>query len=77
MNIEHMKKRLALYLEAEEAILHGQSYSIEGLSLTRADLDTVRKVIEGLTRAINYDEARRDKTLRSRVRYIVPMESVR
>lgn len=41
-------ERLKAYLEAEQAILRGQSYTLEGRTLTRADLNTVRKVIDGL-----------------------------
>ena len=41
-------ERLKAYLEAEQAILRGQSYTLEGRSLTRADLNVVRKVIDDL-----------------------------
>lgn len=39
-------ERLKSYLEAEQAILRGQSYTLEGRSLTRADLSVVRKAID-------------------------------
>ena len=43
------EERLALYLRAERAILLGhQSYSIEGLTYTRADLGRVQAVIASL-----------------------------
>lgn len=42
------RARLRAYVEAEQAILRGQSYTLEGRSLMRADLNTVRKVIDGL-----------------------------
>ena len=45
---EYKQRRLISYLEAEQAILSGQSYTLEGRSLTRADLATVRAVIEDL-----------------------------
>lgn len=36
------------YLAAERAILSGQSYELEGLKLTRADLSVVQKKISEL-----------------------------
>lgn len=41
-------RRLQLYVEAEEAILSGQSYTIGNRSLTRADLSEVREEIDNL-----------------------------
>lgn len=41
--------RLNNYLRAERMILNGQSYTLEGRTLTRADLGVVRKVIDELT----------------------------
>ena len=41
-------ERLKKYIEAEEAILAGQSYTIGNLTLTRANLATVEKVIQDL-----------------------------
>ena len=40
--------RLRKYLEAQEAVLLNQSYTIRDRALTRADLDTIRKVIKDL-----------------------------
>ena len=40
--------RLRKYLEAEEAVLLGQSYTLRDRTLTRADLNTIRKVIKDL-----------------------------
>lgn len=42
------RERLKAYVEAERMILCGQSYTLEGRTLTRADLATVRKVIDDL-----------------------------
>ncbi len=40
-------ERLRQYLDAERAILSGaQSYTLEGRSLTRANLSEIRKAIE-------------------------------
>lgn len=44
-------ERLKKYIEAEEAILSGQSYTIGNRTLTRANLDTVEKVIQDLIAA--------------------------
>ena len=41
-------ERLQQYLEAEAAILQGQAYTLDGRSLTRADLAEVRRGIEEL-----------------------------
>lgn len=76
MNIEILKKRLRRYCEAEDAILSGQSYKIEGLELTRADLDTVRKVIAQLDAEISKQESILRGVTRSRVRYVVPVDGV-
>ena len=44
-------ERLKKYIEAEEAILYGQSYTIGNRTLTRANLATVEKVIQDLIAA--------------------------
>jgi hypothetical protein len=49
---EYLKRRLSLYLKAEEMILNGQSYRIGSRSLTRADLSTVQSEIRRLETAI-------------------------
>lgn len=41
-------ERLKKYIEAEKAILAGQSYTIGNRTLTRANLATVEKVIQDL-----------------------------
>lgn len=41
-------ERLKLYLEAERAVLSGQSYTIGNRTLTRANLSTIRKAIDDL-----------------------------
>ncbi len=40
--------RLAQYLEAEKAVLSGQSYTIGNRTLTRANLATIRAAIDSL-----------------------------
>lgn len=41
--ITNAREMVALYVKAERAVLTGQAYSIGGQSLTRADLDKIRK----------------------------------
>lgn len=48
---EMLNRRLRLYLECEEKILINQSYQIGDKVYTRADLEQVRKAIEGLLEA--------------------------
>lgn len=50
--------RLAAYLEAEAAVLKGQSYSYQGRTLTRTNLVEIRKGIAELQRAVNAETAR-------------------
>ena len=40
--------RLRKYLEAEEAVLLGQSYTLRDRTLTRANLSEIRKAIDDL-----------------------------
>lgn len=47
------ESRLALYYKAEKAILNGQSYEVEGLKLTRANLKDVQSMISSLESKIS------------------------
>ena len=67
--IEILRQRLALYLKAERDILSGQTVEIEGMRITRADLDTVRRMINSLTLQISQLER---KTPRPRIRMVIP-----
>jgi len=49
---------LTLYLEALEAIATGQSYTIGGRQLSRANIREVRETIEWLERRIRRDTSR-------------------
>lgn len=59
------ESRLALYYKAEKAILNGQSYEVEGLKLTRANLKDVQSMISSLESKISALNAK----LRGRARY--------
>lgn len=70
--LDRVKKRLELYYGAEEAILGGaQSYTIGSRTLTRADLDAIRKVITALeTDLAELESAVEGKGFRKCVRVI-------
>ena len=56
--LEILKKRLDLYLKAEEAILSGaQSYTIGSRTLTRGDLQQIRTVIKDIMDTLTEEEA--------------------
>ena len=40
---QECERYIRLYLEAEEAVLKGQEYTIDGQNLKRADLEQIRK----------------------------------
>lgn len=46
ITLAQAEAQLALYLAAEERVLAGQSYTINGRSLTRADLDSIQQGID-------------------------------
>jgi hypothetical protein len=68
--LEIKKARLKLYLKAEIAILSGQSYEIEGLKLTRANLKDVQNMISRLETSVAKLSGKR----RARMKYIVPKD---
>lgn len=55
--LERYRKRLAIYYEAEEAVLLNQEYTIGTKSLKRADLSTIRAAIKDLEGQIEALEA--------------------
>lgn len=61
------ESRLALYYKAEKAILSGQSYEMEGLKLTRANLKDVQSMIDALEKKVSALNAQ----LRGRARFRV------
>ena len=66
MTIETLKRRLELYLAAEEKILLGaQSYQIGDRTLTRADLGTIRKIIDDLSAQIDAMEMKKGRQKRA------------
>ena len=75
LNLLELKRhRLYLYHEAEAAILSGQSYEIENLRLTRAELSQVTDMIAKLEREILRleDQLLTSKSQRSRFKVVIP-----
>ena len=70
VRLEISRARLELYYKAEKAILTGQSYEIEGLKLTRANLADVQKMIAKLENEV----AKLSAPRRARLRIIVPKD---
>lgn len=64
---EIKQRRLKMYLEAEEKILQGQSYTIGDRQLSRADLYRVQQMIEKLS-------AELENKIYGRVNYLVPFD---
>lgn len=54
--IEYLKRRLKLYLEAEEKILQAKSYTLDNRTLTRENLAEIRKGIADLIEEISFLE---------------------
>ncbi len=50
--LSRTQERLEMWLDAEKKIASGQSYSINGRQLARADLAEVQKTIEKLERKV-------------------------
>ena len=65
------KARLQAYYKAEKAILSSQSYELEGLKLTRADLGRVQAMIADLENLV----AKLSAPRRARHKVIVPMDN--
>lgn len=68
--LEIKKARLRLYYAAEKAILSNQSYEIEGLKLTRANLADVQIMISRLENEVAKLSGKR----RARLKFIVPKD---
>lgn len=77
IKLEILRHRLLNYYEAEQAILTGQEFELEGLRLTRADLKVVRDTINDLEHEIaNYESAINPSKTRPRFRVVIPKEGL-
>ena len=65
--LEIAENRLILYLKTEQAILKGQSYKIEGLELTRANLKDVQNEIKNLKAEISMLTRKNLRTYRNMI----------
>ena len=74
--IEMTRARLNRYREAEDAILSAQSYSLDGMSLTRANLPHVQKMINDLENELSRLTLQQHKATRSRMRVVVPSDGL-
>ena len=71
---EITQRRLELYLKAEADItLHGQTVELEGMRITRADLDVIRKMIANIRKELDRIEADELGRRRPRIRAVVPV----
>ena len=71
---EITQRRLELYLQAESDItLHGQTVEIEGMRITRADLDVIRKMIANIRKELDRIEQDEIGRRRPRIRAVVPV----
>lgn len=52
ITLAQAKAKLATWLEAEDAVATGQSYSIDGRTLSRTDADTIDRMVEKWDRRV-------------------------
>lgn len=72
--LEKAKTRLDAYYEAELAVLAGQEYRIGTRSLTRADLQEIRKAIKELENLVDELEAATNGKGRRKAYRITPRD---
>lgn len=71
---EITQRRLEMYLKAEADItLHGQTVELEGMRVTRADLDVIRKMIANIRKELDRIEQDESGRRRPRIRQVVPV----
>lgn len=71
---ETCNKHLEKWLDAELAIINGQSYSIDGRSLTRASLSEVRNQIDYWKNELSKTENINRRGGKNRVFRVVPRD---
>lgn len=69
ITVEQAQEQLDAYLEAERAVLAGQSYEIAGRRLTRADLKSIQDGIKYWNERVGTLSARGER--RSRARTVI------
>jgi len=73
-SVEEIKKRLQMWLDAEEAIAKGQSYSIDNQRVERANLAQVREQIKFWKKELATADAKATGRGRRRVMRVVPRD---
>ncbi len=69
--LERLEERLQAYHKTEQAILSGQSYSIAGKTLTRANLAEVRTAIRELENKI---KKHKNNSIGRKTKRIIPID---
>lgn len=72
--VQEVRKRLQIWLDAEEAIAKGQSYTIDNRRLERANLAQVREQIRFWQKELTKAEAKENGRGRRRVTRVVPRD---
>ena len=73
-SVEEVRRRLQIWLDAEEAIAKGQSYSIDNQRMERANLAQVREQIKFWQKELFKSEAAATGRGRRRVIRVVPRD---
>ncbi|MFI2133010.1 DUF6148 family protein [Lysinibacillus fusiformis] len=73
-SVQEINKRLQMWLDAEEAIANGQSYSIDNRRLERANLAQVREQIKFWKKELIQAEEKLSGRSKRRVMRVVPRD---
>lgn len=73
-SVQEIRKRLQIWLDAEEAIANGQSYSIDNRRLERANLAQVREQIKFWKKELTEAETKSSGRSKRRVVRVVPRD---
>ncbi|WP_433595141.1 DUF6148 family protein [Lysinibacillus xylanilyticus] len=73
-SVQEINKRLQMWLDAEEAIANGQSYSIDNRRLERANLAQVREQIKFWKKELIQAEEKSSGRSKRRVMRVVPRD---
>ncbi|MFF5815828.1 DUF6148 family protein [Lysinibacillus capsici] len=73
-SVQEIRKRLQMWLDAEEAIANGQSYSIDNRRLERANLAQVREQIKFWKKELIQAEEKTSGRSKRRVIRVVPRD---
>lgn len=73
-SVQEINKRLQMWLNAEEAIANGQSYSIDNRRLERANLAQVREQIKFWKKELIQAEEKTSGRSKRRVIRVVPRD---